>query len=250
MENIHELIQQLETSLNNNVTQSNQKLSADLLNQIHYANANLYRQIESLTWLSRNLKIKGSLPPLRGWAASPDTLLKLHQHILRSRPSMVVEFGSGASTVVIADALKQNKKGKLLSIDHFADYAQKIAEQIQQEKLSDYVEFQSGELTEWTEEHLSPKAKWYPLNLLDKLKKPIDLVFVDGPPGQTNPFARFPALPAIFNQLSDEAQVWLDDAMRADEQKICQHWAKEFKLSLSFEEAEKGLAILKKQTNS
>lgn len=38
----------------------------------------LYFQLESLSWLQRNLKINGQLPPLRGWAASPDVLLMLH----------------------------------------------------------------------------------------------------------------------------------------------------------------------------
>lgn len=67
----------------------------------------LYSQLESLSWLQRILKIKGQLPPLSGWAASPDVLLMLHNWVKTNRPKCIVEFGSGASTIVIADALRQ-----------------------------------------------------------------------------------------------------------------------------------------------
>src|SRR5699024_11233349 len=65
-----------------------------------------------ISWLQRRLTIKGQLPPLRGWATSPDVLLRLHTHIMATRPNVIVEFGSGASTLVIADALSQNGAGK------------------------------------------------------------------------------------------------------------------------------------------
>lgn len=57
------------------------KLTRDLIT----VQNRLYAQLESLSWLQRRLAIKGQLPPLRGWASSPDVLLRLHIHILTTR---------------------------------------------------------------------------------------------------------------------------------------------------------------------
>src|SRR5690554_1110929 len=100
----------------------------------------LYAQLESLSWLQRRLKIKGQLPPLRGWATSPDVLLRLHAHIMATRPQVIVEFGSGASTMVIADALRQNGTGKLVSIEHSDHYGAQTLCTLQAEQLEGWVD--------------------------------------------------------------------------------------------------------------
>ncbi|WP_208596217.1 hypothetical protein [Vreelandella aquamarina] len=92
----------LEASLSSKNKEMSNKLTRDLIT----VQNRLYAQLESLSWLQRRLTIKGQLPPLRGWATSPDVLLRLHAHIMATRPQVIVEFGSGASTLVIADALR------------------------------------------------------------------------------------------------------------------------------------------------
>lgn len=75
------------------------------------------------------------------------------------------------------------------------------------------------------------------------------MVFVDGPPGSICLFSRYPALPALINHLSPDAQIWMDDTIRDEERNICECWAKKFNLELNFLPMEKGLGILKNNKN-
>lgn len=51
------------------------------------------------------------------------------------------------------------------------------------------------------------------------------LVLVDGPPGDTGPLARFPALPHLLKQFSDhKIHLVLDDYDRAEEKAIAKKW--------------------------
>lgn len=208
----------------------------------------LYAQLESLSWLQRRLAIKGQLPPLRGWATSPDVLLRLHAHIVVSRPRVVVECGSGASTLVIADALRQNGAGKLVSLEHSDFYGAQTQATLEAEQLQAWVELRIGDLEHWEGEHLNPKdaekpSKWYPISLLNGVEG-VDLLWVDGPPGATCLFSRYPALPAVASKLSPEADVWMDDTIRQEEKDICERWANDHGFVVNYYPLEKGLGRL------
>ncbi|MCK0753256.1 heparinase II/III domain-containing protein [Chromohalobacter japonicus] len=215
----------------------------------------LYAQLESLSWLQRRLKIQGRLPPLRGWATSPDVLLHLHEHVMAARPRLVVEFGSGASSLVIADALRQNGFGKLVSLDHSEHYGGMTRESLRREYLDQWVDLRIGELEPWTGQHLGRQEgqedealHWYPVRLLEGLEG-IDMVLVDGPPGATCQYARYPALPALVERLSAEATVWMDDTIRQDEKDICEDWAQRYGMTTEYLAYEKGLGILRRSAN-
>ncbi|AIA76746.1 hypothetical protein FF32_18410 [Halomonas campaniensis] len=208
----------------------------------------LYAQLESLSWLQRRLAIKGQLPPLRGWATSPDVLLRLHTHIMATRPKVVVEFGSGASTLVIADALRQNGVGKLISIEHSEHYGAQSLATLQAERLEGWVDLRIGDLEAWEGEHLNADdaekpSCWYPVSLLEGVEN-VDLLWVDGPPGATCLFSRYPALPALADKLSLTAEVWMDDTIRQEEKDICERWAKDHGFELEYYPLEKGLGRL------
>ncbi len=208
----------------------------------------LYAQLESLSWLQRRLTIKGQLPPLRGWATSPDVLLRLHTHIMATRPKVVVEFGSGASTLVIADALRQNGDGKLISIEHNDYYGAQSLATLQAERLEGWVDLRIGDLEAWEDEHLNPDdaekpSRWYPVSLLEGVEQ-VDLLWVDGPPGATCLFSRYPALPALADKLSPAAEVWMDDTIRQEEKDICERWAEDHGFELEYYPLEKGLGRL------
>ncbi|CAM3375937.1 class I SAM-dependent methyltransferase [Halomonas lysinitropha] len=198
--------------------------------------------------MHNHLAIKGQLPPLRGWATSPDVLLRLHAHIMATRPRIIVEFGSGASTLVIADALRQNGLGKLVSIEHSDHYGAQTLGTLQTESLEGWVDLRIGELEAWEGEHLNPEdaeksSRWYPLSLLEGVEG-IDLLWVDGPPGATCLFSRYPALPALAEKLSPNAEVWLDDTIRQEEKDICERWAADHGFELEYYPLEKGLGRL------
>lgn len=210
----------------------------------------LYAQLESLSWLQRRLTIKGQLPPLRGWAASPDVLLHLHAHITSTRPGVVVEFGSGASTLVIADAMRQNGVGKLISIEHSDRYGAQTRANIQAEQLEDWVDLRIGDLEPWEGNHLNPEnaekpSRWYPASLLDGIEN-VDLLWVDGPPADTCLFSRYPALPALADKLSATVEIWLDDTIRQEERDICERWNHDHGFQLDYYQYEKGLGRLRR----
>lgn len=215
----------------------------------------LYTQLESLSWLQRRLKLQGRLPPLRGWATSPDVLLHLHEYVMAAQPRLVVEFGSGASTLVLSDALRQNGFGKLVSLEHSEHYGGLTRESLRREYLECWVDLRIGELEPWAGEHLgcqegqeNEAMHWYPVRLLEGLEG-IDMLLVDGPPGATCQYARYPALPAVAERLSAEATVWMDDTIRQDEKDICEAWAQRYGMAAEYLDYEKGLGILRRSAS-
>lgn len=207
-----------------------------------------YSQLESFIWLKCKLNLSERLPPLRGWAASPDVLLKLHTHIMSSRPSIVVECGSGASTLVIADALSQNGHGKLISLEHSDFYGGQTLETLKAESLEGWVDLRIAELEPWSGPHLNPDdaekpAYWYCSSLLDDVTN-VDLLWVDGPPGSTCLFSRYPAFAALEGKFSSNAEIWMDDTNRKDDRKVCEAWAHDSGFEVEFLPMEKGLGRL------
>lgn len=230
------------------LVQAGKENAAKLTRDLITVQNRLYAQLEGLSWLQRRLAIKGQLPPLRGWATSPDVLLLLHTHIMATRPRLIVECGSGASTLVIADALNQNGFGELVSLEHSGHYGAKTLGTLQAESLEDWVDLRIGDLEAWEGEHLNPEgaekpSRWYPVSLLEDLES-VDLLWVDGPPGATCLFSRYPALPALANKLAPNAEVWLDDTIGQEEKDICERWAKDHGFELEYYALEKGLGRL------
>src|SRR5688572_7667144 len=63
-----------------------------------------------------------ALPHLGSWKADTGLLKLLVDHIEAHRPRLVVEFGTGASTLVLARALQRFGGGTLISFDCFGDF--------------------------------------------------------------------------------------------------------------------------------
>ncbi|SEM11225.1 class I SAM-dependent methyltransferase [Halomonas daqiaonensis] len=221
-----------------------------VVNSLKSAELRNYRQMESLHWLTNGLTTRHRLPPLRGWASSPDLLLELQDFVLSTKPESVVELGSGVSTLVIADALRQNGSGKLISLEHSSHYGSKTRLMLERDNLSGWVDLKIAPLESWEGEHLSDDSEeelyWYSQDCL-KDAWDIDLLLVDGPPAATCKFSRYPAMPAIVGSLKDGAQVWMDDTTREEESTICSVWGEKYGFSVEFVEMEKGLGVLKKK---
>ena len=81
-----------------------------------------YRQAEALNQLIALLKFTAPIPPTRSWAASPDLLLTLVDLVRRYKPQLVVELGSGVSTLIVAKAGAK----KVISIDNSDEFAGKL----------------------------------------------------------------------------------------------------------------------------
>ncbi len=197
-----------------------------------------YRLQEAYWSLTQVLSPREPLPPTRAWAASPDLLKYLYEQVRLRRPSQVMELGGGVSTLVIAYALSRNGHGKLISVDHDAQYMERTADTVKRHGLTDQVEFKLAPL----EPFEGGEQAWYARAALDGLE-PIDLLLVDGPPADTHDLARLPAIAALHGSLSTSALVLLDDGIRKAEQDIAAQWAKPLACEPEYLAFEKGLFV-------
>lgn len=203
----------------------------------------LFAQLQALSALEKRLSLPHGLPPLRGWAGSPDFLLTLTDIVLQRKPVTVVECSSGASTLVIARCLQLAGSGHLYSLEHDKGYAEKTVEMLKHNGVSDWATVLYAPLV--TSED---GTHWYDDTVLPESLGIIEMLVVDGPPHDTAPLARLPALPRLLPRLASDSVVILDDAVREAEQTIIQRWlafAPEFELTYLYHE--KGCALLERK---
>lgn len=202
----------------------------------------LFSQIQAFHALIGLIAPRMPLPPLRGWAASPDFLLHVASYALAARPRVVVECSSGASTVVLARCCELNGIGHVWSMEHDPIYAAKTRKLIEEQGLRDWATVVDAPLSARAETGYSP---WYATDGLLLEDGSIDLLVIDGPPQGSAQLARYPALPVLDTRLSPDCTIFLDDADRADERIIVSRWTEEFpRFSVERLNAEKGCAML------
>lgn len=226
-------------------------LQAERVSQLCAAQENLrrqmydyYGQLQVLLWLTSVLKVRHPLPPMGGFPIEPDMAALLLRIVREKKPRLIVELGSGVSTILTGYLLEEQGRGRLVSFDDNEWYWRETEREIQVHKLSNIVEVRLAPVKE-----VSLRGQtwiWYDPNAFSNLHD-IDVLIVDGPPGTYQELSRYPALPMLFDSLAEGALVILDDAKRLDERKILDLWASEFP-SYTIESIEtlKGAAILKK----
>ncbi len=203
-----------------------------------------FRQLEALQGLYIELKLDKSLPPTRGWAASPDFLIELARHAREARPGIVVECSSGTSTVVLARTLQLNGRGKVYSLEHDPHYAQLTRELLARHGLSEWAVVLDAPLEPLDVGNVP--YTWYRASVLPALPQ-IDMLVIDGPPQAVGRLARYPAGPVLLPRLAPGGAVFLDDAARPDEQEAVQRWRDAFAdLQVSTRNCEKGCAVLQR----
>lgn len=203
-----------------------------------------FKHIESLFSLFSVLKPGVPLPEMGGWAASADFLKKVTETVLTEKPHLVVEASSGVSTLAIAYCLKQLGQGRVISLEHDAKYFAISQRLMEAHGLADVATIVHAPLTEFVINNQT--WLWYDLACL-KLDQFIDLLVIDGPPGSIQKLSRYPALPLLYQQLSNQATIMLDDGYRDDEQAIAALWDEEFKhISWEFLDLEKGAYVFYK----
>lgn len=158
-----------------------------------------------------------ALPYLGSWKADVGLLTLLVDHIFAHKPKLVVEFGAGASTLVLAKALRMAGGGRLISFDQHAGF----------------IDATRG----WLAEHglradlhavpLRPSASGWPGLWYDHGPLPdgIELMLIDGPPWSIHPFTRGGAA-SLFGHIAPGGTVMLDDAARPGERVVARRWRK------------------------
>lgn len=202
-----------------------------------------YQQIEALHSLYHHLGPGVQLPQMRNHAGSPDFLNLIIEVLDRHQPKVIVEASSGVSSMVISEwLLKHQSNAQHFALENEAFYADLTRQRIR----NPHSEIIWAPLKSYS---IGGKTfEWYDLEQL-KLDKPIDLLVVDGPPQPLQEHARFPALPLLADQLSPNAVLVLDDAIRQSEREIVTLWEKEFHFDKQYRYVEKGAFILQLTPN-
>ena len=178
------------------------------------------QSVEALLQLLPRIEPRAPLPALGNWALDGQSMLHLVDLIERERPKLVVELGSGTSTIWLGYLLERTG-GRLVSIEHDERYAEVTAESVARHGLEDVVELRVAPLEDVDVD--GSTYRWYSVDVFDDLEG-IDVLVVDGPPKSTGRSARFPALPILIERLSKDARVVLDDSNRPEERRIFDRW--------------------------
>lgn len=160
-----------------------------------------------------------ALPHLGSWKADTFFLHRIVDTIEQLRPSVVVELGSGATSLVIAKALALNGGGRLVSYDQHGPFVEGMQHWLAEHDLA--ADFRHAPLSA-----SAPKwgADWYRLT---NLPPSIDFLVVDGPPWSVHPFIRG-AAEKLFPLLSSDGVILLDDAARPGERIVASRWRREW----------------------
>lgn len=186
-------------------------------------------QYFALAGLYASLDLKLPLIQLGRFALSPDSAV-LYQHLIAEHhPTLIVEFGSGASTIIAGASLRRYGGGRVVALDHERQWAETSRTRIGLEGLGDVCEVRHAPLTE--NEFGGGRYRWYDAAALEGLEK-VDMLLVDGPPDGNDAGNREPALHAMLERLSDRAVILADDTGRARWNRFVRNWAAEHGFSM------------------
>lgn len=180
-------------------------------------------QTQPLVALASQLHTRRPLPQMSGFAIAPDFALYLTELIDDERPEVVVETGSGVSTLIIAYALEKLGRGKVIALEHDPAYARRTRDEIARHGLTRYATVVDAPLEPITlggERH-----RWYAQRALDGVTA-IDLVVDDGPPRHVGPMLRYPSLPLLATRLTPRGAFVLD-VVADEERAILARWRTE-----------------------
>jgi|GEM_PF-3517553 len=181
--------------------------------------------------------------PLRygWWAISEDSLFDIVQFSLHREPQVILDIGTGTTTVVLAKyAQKMSAKNidiKIVSVDADQKWLEDTRLFLQKNNLEKFVTLVHAPIVK------TKYGQYYDIDQistnLDTLS--VDLMIVDGPPWNTEELARFPAMPAFKKYFSDDVVVFLDDGIREFEKEIADRWKKDHpEFTCEYREYQKG----------
>ncbi|HEU5159236.1 MAG TPA: class I SAM-dependent methyltransferase [Streptosporangiaceae bacterium] len=199
----------------------------------------VYRQLEAMVDLRALIGARAPLPELRGWALSPDALRLIMREVFARQPQLIVECGSGSSSVWLGYAVQRLGIGRVVALEHDERFLAVTRDLLRAHGLGDVVEVRHAPLTPW--DNGTGDQPWYDVRAVTDLDK-IGLILVDGPPGTIDPTARYPALPVLLPKCTDDALIVLDDTVRAGESAVSERWLAEHpELRRTVHRFEKGL---------
>jgi len=156
-----------------------------------------------------------ALPNLGSWKADTGLLSLVADHILAEKPKLVVEFGTGASTLIVARALQMAGGGTFISFEQHPEFVEAT-----RSWLADH-----GLEADLRAVPLRPSPGGWPGLWYDHgpLPEAIDLLLIDGPPWTIHPLTRG-AASSLFDRIAPGGTIMLDDAARPGERVVARRW--------------------------
>lgn len=179
----------------------------------------------------KNLFDSNVFIPLTKWSISPKEVLHICNDLVINKRTNIIEFGSGFSTLCIAQLLKNNQiKASFVTIENDIEWTNELTKILKQLNLESFVKIIVAPIIE-VEKSISKTEQelWYDNNILSielNENSNFDLVIVDGPIGSITPFARYSAIPFLKEKLSHNYAIFLDDTHRDIEFEIAHEWHK------------------------
>jgi phage-related protein len=140
--------------------------------------AESYGVASSIAFLVSSIRPDNPLEFSRGWSATPELLAHIYHHIVTKKPKVVLDIGSGMSTLISGLAVEKSPETKVISWEHLPEYAEQTMELLKKFGVENHVDLQVRPLEPVDVEGTT--YSWYagPHSLGQK----IDLLIVDGPP--------------------------------------------------------------------
>ena len=157
-----------------------------------------------------------ALPHLGSWKADTGLLHYLVDRIERDRPRRVVEFGCGASTLIIGKALADNGGGRLTSYENSADFVDATRGWLDEHEIAHDIRvapLRRSDADDWPGPFYAP----------ERVPERINLMLIDGPCWTLHPFVRG-AAERYFDRLVPGGTILLDDAARPGERVVARRW--------------------------
>lgn len=210
----------------------------DLENALKKEISNATQQLEAYLGVQNFLNHGERIPGMHGWPISPDFALYLIELIDSNDYDLIIEFGSGTSTVVMAKALartQRKRQGKSATVqvafEHLESYYLQTQSDLENSKPLHDVQLTLAPLITYfatngsTYSYYNCQAKLAELRKINSPAKLKILMVIDGPPGSTGKHARYPAVPLALEYFSDASiDILLDDYARDDEKEIAKLW--------------------------
>lgn len=201
------------------------KQTADLLSRINQRMNRQFKhstaELDAMMQVHRRASLDDPLPLMGGWALSPRGMLQAMELAGAPDVSLVVECGSGTSTLFLARTLQLRSTGRLIALEHLPEFAEQTQLALEKHGLDEIAEVRYAPLEEVVIDESS--YMWYSQSSIADLDS-IDLLVVDGPPESTGTWARYPAYPLLRGALSASGAIFVDDVQRSDERTMVDAW--------------------------
>jgi len=183
------------------------------------------QELQSHISLHSNINLNYPLPPSDGWHASPIFLHHIVSLINEVKPKLLIEAGSGNSTLISAYFLKCQKFGRLISLEHDMDYQKRTSDLLLLNDLDSIAKVEYSPITDhYIDNH---PYQWYDISKLsnDEL---IDMMIIDGPPKMLVDDYLYPVLPLFYTRLSDKATILIYNGKRNTVERTINLWKEKY----------------------